>query len=154
MSNGQVDLKPAELLKAIYENLNKCFFTAAKYDAKQRYRLLVTGKPFAFMTLATRDQGEIAFELALDQTQHDGSLTFTQFRNALAAHLNRIAAKLAGKQDLNIFTSNDTGDWIFNIPGIVEYADKVNILVTCVEQRAAGQATIRLLYLDPKEVSN
>ena len=153
MSKSQVDLHPAELLTAIHNNLHKRFFELPKNDAKQQYRKLESGMEIPFMKISAPDHGEVSCKLALDHTQFVGNLNFSQFRNILASHLQRIAVKLSKKEDLNIFTSEETSEMIFHIPGVVESGDTVNILVTGVDQRVAGNATVRLMFLDPERFS-
>lgn len=107
-----------------------------------------------FLKISLRGHGEVACKLELDHTQFAGKLNFRQFRNALASHLYRIEGKLTNNMDLNIFTSQETGGMIFHIPGLVETDDTINILVTGLEQRAVGQATVRLMFLDPQHFSD
>jgi hypothetical protein len=149
MSNYEIEMQPEELLTAICGNLHRHFFKIPKNEAKNRFRELKKGDVVSFLTIGMPEQGEIDCKLALDHSRFIGRLNYSQFRNALAMHLHRVADKLTKNENLNIFTSQDTGDMIFHIPGIVESGDTVNILVTCVEQRAAGKMTVRLVFLDP-----
>ena len=149
MSNEEIELQPAEILTAIYTHLNRHFFEISRVEAKTRFRELKSGMAVTFMGITAADRGEVKCTLALDHSQFIGTLNFSQFRNALASHLYRIAGKLSNKEDLNIFTSADTGDIIFHIPGVVGTSDAINILVTGVEQRTAGKMIIRLMFLDP-----
>ena len=87
--------------------------------------------------------------LALDYSEFVGTLNYSTFRDALASHLNRIAEKLRDKRDLNIFTSKDTGAMLFHIPGLVQSAGQLNVLVTGIEQVKAGEIIIKLMFLSP-----
>lgn len=150
----QIDLPPAELLTAVYNNLNKRFIESTRNDAKQLYMAVKDGQAIPIMAIVVPDKGDINCSLALDQSQFVGKLNFTFFRRALASHLQRIADKLSKEEDLNMYTNEANGDKIFNLPGLVETGNAVNILVTCIEQRQAGSMTIRLIFLDPENLAS
>lgn len=150
----QIDLPPTELLTAVYNNLNKRFFEATRNDAKQLYMAVRDGRGIPFMAIVIPDKGDINCSLALDQSQFVGKLNFALFRKALSSHLQRIAGKLSKQEGLNMYTNEANGDKIFNLPGLVETGDAVNILVTCIEQRKAGSMTIRLMFLDPENLAS
>ena len=141
-------------MTAVYNNLNKRFFEATRNDAKQLYMAVRDGRGIPFMAIVIPDKGDINCSLALDQSQFVGKLNFTFFRRALASHLQRIAEKLGAHEDVNMYTNEANGDKIFNLPGLVETNNAVNILVTCIEQREAGSMTIRLTFLDPENLAS
>jgi len=153
MNSDQIELQPEELLTAICNNLHRHFFDVPKNEAKNRFRELENGMAVSFLTIGARDHGDVDCLLALDHSNFVGKLNYSQFRDALATHLHRIAGKLKNHENLNIFTSKETGDIIFHIPGIIENNKSLNILVTCVEQRVAGKMTVRLMFLDPGDFS-
>ncbi len=150
MNYASIDLQPAELLTAMIDQINKRFFESPKDEAKQLYRELADGAELPFMEITASDQGEVLVKLALDHSKFVGKLNFSRFRDALLSHLQRIAGKINNEEGLNVFTSQETGDIIFNIPGAVEVDGTRNILVTGVEQRVAGTMILRLTFLDPK----
>ena len=149
MNYASIDLQPAELLTAMINQINKRFFESPKDEAKQLYRELADGAELPFMEITASDQGEVLVKLALDHSKFVGKLNFSRFRDALLSHLQRIAGKINNEEGLNVFTSQETGDIIFNIPGAVEVDGTRNILVTGVEQRVAGTMILRLMFLDP-----
>jgi hypothetical protein len=152
MSDDSIDLNPAEFLTVIRNNLQKKFFDSPKSDVKTDYRKLVSGIELPFMTISATDHGDVACSLALDHTLYVGKINFSRFRNALNAHLARITDALKKKEDLNILTSEETGDTLFYLPGAVEERGIVNVLVTACEQRTAGRVTVRLMFLDPTDL--
>jgi len=153
MSNEEIELQPAELLKAISSNLDRMFFGVPKSEAKSCFRDLRNGNAVAFLEIGSADHGEVYCDLMLDHSDFVGRLNFTQFRNALAMHLQKIAGKIESKEDMNIFTNKETNDMIFHIPGIIENQGTVNVLVTGIEQRLAGKLTVKLMFIDPKNYS-
>ncbi len=106
-----------------------------------------------FMEITSPEMGDVSCKLALDSTQFIGTLNFRQFRNALVSHMQRIAATLQEKEELSVFTNEETDDIIFYLPGIIEDGDTMNVLVTGIEQRTAGHMTVRLMFLDPTKLS-
>ena len=101
------------------------------------------------MDISSTTKGDVACMLALDHSEYVGKLNFSAFREILAAHLHLIGEKLKNEENLNIFTNEETGDLLFNIPGIIQRDDEINVLVTGTEQRRAGELTIKLMFLDP-----
>ena len=152
MSENSIDVNPAEMLTVVHNNLQKKFFDSPKSDAKTDYRKLVSGVELPFMTISAKEHGDVACSLALDHTLFVGKINFSRFRNLLTAHLAKISDALKKKEDLNILTSEETGDTLFYLPGAVEEGGTLNVLVTAFEQRAAGQVTIRLMFLDPTDL--
>lgn len=153
MSDGSIDLDPADLLAAIHRYMDEKFFAASKSNAKKDFRELASGKSLPFMTISAGDDEEVVCELALDHGEFIGKLNFSRFRDALAAQQNRIAVTLNTKGDMNILTNEENGDTLFYIPGAVEENGVLNVLVVAVEQRKAGAITIRLMFLDPTNLS-
>jgi hypothetical protein len=152
MNDANVDLDPAEFLTAIHNNLHKTFFGTHVSEFKNAFRKLAKGKTLPFMTISTPEKDEVNCVLALDHTLFVGDLNFNRFRNLVTAHLRRISDALAKKEDLNMLTNDETGDTLFYLPGAVEEGGVLNVLVTAVEQRTAGNVTVRLMFLDPSEL--
>ena len=152
MSNVQVELQSAGLLTVIHNNLGSLFLEAEKTDAKLLFKSIASGDVVPFVKVATRGSGEIICDLTLDHSCFIGKLNFGSFRRALAMHLSRVAEKLQNKEDLNIYTNEESGDMLFNIPGLIEDDGVVNILTTGIRQQRAGVLTIQLMFLDPANV--
>ena len=150
----QIDLSPVELMTAVYNNLNRRFFETTRNDAKQLFMAISGGRAIPFMVIEVPDKGNINCILALDKSLFVGTLNFSVFKKALASHLQRIAEKLGKQEDLNMYTNEANGDKLFNLPGLVEMGDTVNILVTGIEQGKAGSMTIRLMFLDPENIAS
>ena len=149
MSNQEIEVQPQQLLVAIREHLTNAFFRQPKTDAKKLFMQISRGEHIPFLEISSSDKGDVTGNLALDFSEYIGKLNFSAFRDILGAHLKLVSEKLENEENLNIFTNEQTGDILFNIPGILERDQAVNILVTGVEQRKAGELTIKIMFLDP-----
>lgn len=149
MAVNEINISPEQMLAAIHANLSGQFFEANKTTAKQTYTQLVNGGSLPLLEISSPEHGEVIGHLALDFSEFIGKLNYSTFRDALASHLNRIAEKLKNKDKLNIFTNAETGAMLFNIPGLVQTGEQVNVLVTGVEQSRPGEIVIKMMFLDP-----
>ncbi|MFT5500122.1 MAG: hypothetical protein ACI88G_000248 [Woeseiaceae bacterium] len=152
MSNEAVQLQPEGMLTTIHNNLDKRFFAANKADAKRLFKSISNGYTVPFVKIATSSSGDITCDLKLDHSCFVGTLNFRRFRHALASHLSNVAEKLNSKEDLNIYTNAESGDMLFNIPGIIDDDGVVNILTTGISQQRPGALLIQLMFLDPDNV--
>lgn len=153
MNNVSLDLDTTTFLTVIHNNYKRLFLDSSEAEAKTEFGKLMDDGRVPIIEISARDQGEVTCDLALDHSQFLGTLNFSRFRNALIAHLNQIADTLKSEDELNILTNQDTGDIVYYVPGIVEEDGTINVLVTGVEQRTAGRLTIRLMFLDPQQLS-
>lgn len=150
MSNTEVSLNPKLLLSAVLDNLNLHFFTSTRDQAKQFYKLLNDEHPAPFMKIDMGDSGEVFCELSMDQSLYVGKLNYGKFRKNLAMMMHAIKQRIDAEAPLTAMTSN-TGEILFNIPGIVKEDDQINIMVCSFRQLGAGLATVRLMFLDPDD---
>ena len=151
MSNVSIELDTATFLTVIHNNYKRLFLDSSEIDAEEEYRKLMDDQTVPIIEISAPDQGEVTCDLALDHSQFLGTLNFSRFRNALIAHLSQIADTLKSEDELNVLTNEDTGDIVYYVPGIVEEDGTINVLVTGVEQRTAGELTVRLMFLDPQQ---
>ncbi len=151
MSNVSIELDTATFLTVIYNNYKRLFLDSSEIDAEEEYRKLMDDQTVPIIEISAPDQGEVTCDLALDHSQFLGTLNFSRFRNALIAHLSQIADILKSEDELNVLTNEDTGDVVYYVPGIVEEDGTINVLVTGVAQRTAGELTVRLMFLDPQQ---
>ena len=148
MSNHEVSLNPKLLLSAVLDNLNLHFFTRSRDQAKQFYNVLCDETPAPFMKIDTGESGDVYCELSMDKSLYVGKLNYGKFRKNLAAMMHAIKTRIDDDAQLTVMTSN-TGEILFNIPGIVKEDNQVNIMVCSFRQLGPGLATVRLLFLDP-----
>ncbi len=151
MSNVSFELDTATFLTVIHNNYKRLFLDSSEIDAEEEYRKLMDDQTVPIIEISAPDQGEVTCDLALDHSQFLGTLNFSRFRKALIAHLSQIADTLKSEDELNVLTNEDTGDIVYYVPGIVEDDGTINVLVTGVEQRTAGELTVRLMFLDPHQ---
>jgi len=149
MAYNEISLTPEKILTAIHQQLNIQFFGTQKVESKQMFTRLNEGRALPFLQISSAEQGEIIGHLALDHSEFVGRLNFSQFRDCLAAHLNHVARKLNNKEGLNVFTEEQTGALLFNLPGIIQTEEQINVMVCGVEQMKPGHILIKLMFLDP-----
>ena len=149
MSDNELSISPEQLLRAIHQHVSGYFFDAKKAEAKQCFQQLSKGGQLPLLHISSQQHGDVAGVLALDSSEFIGRLNFSAFRDALASHLNNIAETLRNDDSLNMFTAEDTGAMLFNLPGFIEIDDTVNVMVCGVEQSKPGEIVIKLMFLDP-----
>ncbi len=149
--NDHIDINPQKLLRLIASTLDRLFFGADKAVAKKLYRQLRDGNTPQVMRLDAGEHGELQCRLALDTTVCKTRPGFAVFRQVLASHLQAVAQRLEKGEDANVYTSDQTSEMIFNIPGAIEYNAQVYVMVTGVQQAQPGELTFNLQFLDPEQ---
>lgn len=147
MATGSAKLEPTILLGALITNLDHHFFTSDRTNAKKKFQSLHTGGSEPLLKLGFSDQSEIQCTLCLDYSEYNGKLNFTKFRNNLAAMMLAIKETLEQKRPLNQMHS-ETGEILFNIPGIVQSGKDTNVMVCGLQQIAAGKITFKVMFLN------
>ena len=150
MNQQQLDLDPRQYLAALMENLNSRFYADTRVNSKALFNSLIDQQTLDFMQIGSLGSGEITCLLTLDHSQYSGKLSYGKFRECLATMMRRIAAKLHNKENLNVMV-DETGGMLFNIPGLVETDNTINILVNGLSQNEAGKATICLMFIEPSD---
>ena len=150
MSFDEINLEPSKLLASVNEHLNLCFFACPRAEAKQLYQLLVDGGSEPFLHIQAGSKGEVVLELQLDHSEHIGKLSFSQFRKALAMMMLAIKHRVDENLNLNPLYS-ETGQILFNVPGVLESGETTNVMVCGLDQLGAGRAALRLMYLNPTQ---
>jgi hypothetical protein len=141
-----------QLLNLAVGALDNYFFRNHKEKARKLYKDIAAGNVVDFISLNFKDatREPVKFKLALDYSEYKGHLTFHTFKLALEQMLKNIAGRLRNRQDLNIFSSKETGEMLFHLPGIVQDRDSINVLVMGLVP-AKKIATIKLQFLDPEQ---
>lgn len=150
MSFEQINLDPNELLAAANENLNARFYASSRLESKQLYQQLVDGQSVPFMHIGTQDSGEVVTDLVLDHSEYVGAISFSRFRKGLAMLMLSIKHRLDKNLSMNPLFS-ETGEVLFNVPGVHEAEDGTNVLVAGLQQVGPGHAALKLMYLNPTE---
>lgn len=150
MSYQQIDLEPARILMAVTENLNRFFYENSRDESKKLYQYLEEGKQMPFMKIDAGDAGEVFLELSMDRSEYVGKLNFGQFRKNLAMMMLGIKNKVEAEEEIR-HLSSETGDMLFNIPGIVKNKDIVNVMVCALRPLAPGLINLQLMFLNPEQ---
>ena len=149
MATQQFTLMPQQIATALNNNFRQQFFNADKTSAKALFPSLQRGEVVPFMEISVGDQATVRCDLKLDHAQFDGKLNFSKFRNALDAHLLRVADRLAAGEELHIFRSENFNGLVYNHPGPVRDDEAVNFLLTGVEQKRPGVLIVHIFFVDP-----
>ncbi len=149
MSFQEINLDSAQFLAALNDNLNNRFYAQSRANAKTLFQQLVEGEAQPFMRIGVADAGDILCDLTLDHSEHVGKISFSKFRKALAMMMLNIKDRVEAQRPLNPMVS-ETGDILFNIPGVLQGADATNVIVCGVSQTGPGRATAKLMYLNPE----
>ena len=149
MANNEINISPEQMLVAIHQHLRARFFDASKTLSKQAFNDLNDGKKMPLVEISSPDLGDVIGILSLDSSDFVGKLNYSAFRDALGSHLNRCAEKLKNEEGLNIFSNEETGAMLFNVPGLVQIDDQLNVIVTGIEQSKPGEIDIKLMFLHP-----
>lgn len=152
MANQQsVSVKPEQLLSLAIQALHQCFYETQRDQAKQLFKEIDKGSQSELFKIKLNNGREIQGNVSLDKSEFIGKFSYSCFRSALAVMINRISEKLQAKEELNILSSDQTGEILFNIPGFVEQDGQVNVLVLAVSQQSPGFILLRLMFLDPEQ---
>ena len=145
-------LDMSQFLTVAVNALDSYFFRAPKEKARRLYKDIAEGDAVGVATLSFGENKEqtVRLKLSLDQSEFRGHLTFHLFQQALDMLLKNLAGRIQNKQDLNIFTSEETSEILVHIPGLVEDGGNVNVLVLGLAP-VRGGALIKLQFLDPEQ---
>jgi len=146
-----VSMQPEQLLSLAVQALQGGFYAAQRNDARQLFKEIEKGKKTELFKLKLNNGREIQGNICLDKSEFIGKLGYSNFRAALGVMLSRSTEKLQEKQELNILSSEQTGEMLFNIPGLVEENGQANVLVLAVSQHSPGDLLLRLMFLDPAQ---
>lgn len=152
MANTQVSsMEPKQLLSLVAQVLHQCFFEANRDQAKQIFNEADKGKQAPLFNIKMDNGQELQGNLVLDKSEFIGKFNYSGFRSALGVMIGRIVEKLKKEEDLNIMTSQDGREILFNIPGFVETDGNTNIMVMGSTQNQPGIILVKLMFLDPTQ---
>lgn len=153
-TGNQAVLNIDRLLTLSVQSLDNYFFRAPKEKARKLYKEIAGGDVVRVGALKFQEDGlePVTVKLALDHSEYRGHLTFHIFKTALGATLKNIAERLQEKKDLNVFTSEETGEILIHLPGAIRDKNHGEINVMVVGFVPALQTvTIKLQFLDPDQ---
>jgi|SaaInl5LU_22_DNA_1037371.scaffolds.fasta_scaffold10180_3 hypothetical protein len=144
------EIKPNELMTIIINGLNQMFFKVPEADGKLLFDEILGGQSAKILNLATKS-GDLDCELSLDNSEFIGDMNFDAFRSLLASHLHNAASHIKKKEPLNLFMNEEKNEIVFHMPGVVAFADHMNLMVSSVRQHKPGIIDIKLMCLDPSQ---
>lgn len=150
--NIKTNIKIDQLLTMSLNGLDGLFFKAHKEKAKKLYKELSDGKVVDFGSLTFNDPKivPIKLKLALDNSEFRGHLTFHLFRAVLQQTMVNLARKLEKKQNLNIFSNDNSQEIIVLTPGLIQHGGEVNVMAVGISALPQS-AIIKLQFLDPDQ---
>lgn len=154
-TGNQAVLNIDRLLTLSVQSLDNYFFRAPKEKARKLYKEIAGGDVVRVGTLRFKEEDElepVTVKLALDDSEYRGHLTFHIFKTALGATLRNIAERLQEKKDLNVFTSEETGEILIHLPGAIRDRNhgEINVMVLGFVP-SLQTVTIKIQFLDPDQ---
>ena len=141
-------MEPEKFITIAVNLLHRSFIDSPRDEAKRLFAEIKAGKTIHLVRIKLEDTSELAVDLALDCSEYVGKLNYAAFKNVMQAMLVCIAKQVQSKAELNVFTDAETGNIIFNLPGVVEDDEHVNMLVLGAQREVPGAVTLKLQFLD------
>jgi len=152
MSNEQnVSMDPRKFATGAVNVLHAAFIGASRAQAKRHFARVQGGGVLDLGKLRLEDRSELQFRVALDHSHYQGRLSFSAFRQALSSLLGRLVERIRFAKNMNIYTSQETGAVLFNVPAILTSDGKTNVFVLGLDKPEPGAVTLRLQFLDPEQ---
>ena len=149
-SRATIDM--SQFLVISINTLRNYFFDVPRAKSRRLYKEIAAGDIVTIATLSRSSDKNtnVKLKLALDHSQFQGHLTFHLFQQVLGAMLRHVAGYVQRKEDLNIFTSEETGEVLVFRPGLIEDKGQLNVLALGIAPLKGG-ALIKLQFLDPDQ---
>lgn len=141
-------LEPEKLITIAVNLLHSAFIDSSRDDAKRLFLEVKGGNTAHLVRIKMEDDSELGVDLALDYSEYLGKLNYAAFKNVLQAMLVRIAKQVQGDDKLNVFTDTESGNILFNLPGVMQDDEHLNMLVLGAERSVPGAVTLKLQFLD------
>jgi hypothetical protein len=158
-----VNLDLVKILNLGCNILHQAFVVAKENEAKTRLKELKSGKAIKVgaltLTPKPREGSDVAvpppiempLRLALDYSEFVGPFNFPDFRQALAAMLQRIGRTMKDKGDLNILTNPHNNSALVHQPGVINTNGQFNVLVLTIEPGSNKEIVLKLMFVDPNQ---
>jgi len=131
--------------------LHAAFIKASRAQAKRHFARINGGAVLDLSRTKFEDGREVLFRVALDHSEFRGRMGFTVFRKALSQLLARLSEHVRMRIDIPVFTNEQNGDILFNVPAVLVEDGQSNVLMLGLDKPEGGTATLRLQFLDPKQ---
>jgi len=151
MPDQAVTIEPRQFAALAVNALHAAFINASRAQAKRHFARVQGGAVLDLGTLSAQGGGEVTVRVTLDHSEYRGRFGFTVFRGALEQLLRRLAEKVRFKEDVNLYTSQETGAMLFNVPSVVRGEGETNVFMLGMDRPESGSVTLRLQFLDPRQ---
>jgi hypothetical protein len=146
-----ISMEPERFFTGALNVLHAAFIKASRVQAKRHFARIQGGAVLDLARLRLEDGSELLFRVALDHSEFRGRLGFTAFRKALMMFLGRLSERIRLRGALNIYSNEETGSLLLNLPARLELEGKMNVLMLGIDKPEPGIITLRLQFLDPEQ---
>ena len=140
--------EPDKFITIAVNLLHKVFVDSSRDEAKRLFLKVKGGDTAHLVRIKMEDDSELDMKLSLDHSEFLGKLNYAAFKNVLQAMLARIAQQVQGGGELDVFTDEETGSILFNLPGMMQDGEHLNMLVLGADLAEQGAVTLKLQFLD------
>ena len=152
MSQSQsVSMEPQRFFTGALNVLHAGFIKASRAQAKRHYARVHGGAVLELAKLRLGDGSDLLFRVTLDQSEFRGKLDFATFRKALMQLLAKLQDRIRFKGELIVYSNEETGSLLLNLPSIVTEDGRTNVMMLGVDKPEPGVVTLRLQFLDPEQ---
>jgi hypothetical protein len=148
---GSVTLDTPRYVTAAVNLLHAAFIKAPRAQAKRHFARVHGGGTLDLARLKLEGRGDVLFRVVLDHSEYRGKIGFAPFRKQLEQLIGRLAERVRLKLDIAVYTSEATGELLFNVPSITKNEGTINVLMLGVGKPEPGITTLRLQFLDPEQ---
>jgi len=154
MSQTQsVSMETPRFLTGAANVLHAAFIASSRVQAKRHFARVHGGAVLELARLRLEDGSELLFRVALDHREFRGKLGFTVFRKVLSQLLGRLAERIRFKGELRLYTNEESGSMLLNLPAILTEGGQTNVMMLGLDKPETGAVTLRLQFLDPGQFS-
>lgn len=152
MSDTQtVSMEPQQFFTGALNVLHAGFVAPSRVHAKRNFARVHGGAVLDLAQVELDDGSELLFRVALDHGEYRGKLGFTAFRKALVQLLGKLSQTLRLKGALNIYSNEESGSLLLNLPAVLDDGMQTNVMMLGVDKPEDGIVTLRLQFLDPEQ---
>lgn len=144
-------MEPHQFFTGALNVLHAGFVAPSRVQAKRNFARIHGGALLDLAQVQLDDGSELVFRVALDHGEFRGRLGFTVFRKALGQLLGKLSQLLRFREPLNLYSSEETGALLLNLPAILDEAGQLNVMMLGVDRPETGVVTLRLQFLDPEQ---
>lgn len=146
-----VSMEPQQFFTGALNVLHAGFVAPSRAHAKRNFARIHGGAVLDLAHVELDDGSGLLFRVALDHDEYRGKLGFTAFRKALLQLLGKLSQRLRLKGPLNVYSNEESGARLLNLPAVLEDGAQVNVMMLGIDKPEEGVITLRLQFLDPEQ---